>query len=322
MLGSSSLLNEISMFETNGYKVGSIAGIDVSISVSYIFIMVLIILLNGGVGGFLFAAAVTLSVLIHELGHAVVCKIYNLRPSILLHGFGGLCFHEPADTDGQDALVVIAGPVIEIIFGVAAFGVIAAVPMPALLTTFMTYFAMVSVIWGAINLFLPLWPLDGGMLFHLILRKFTEASKARDWTLKVSMTIAVPLGIVGIFYGQYFVAFLAFFIVMDNYNHLRSNQALVSRAGKKKTSAWVVELLEDAETALAAEDFREAYRVCHQIRSGNDTVAPKTLNRIWEILAYTSVELGEYDEAEGWLRRAPDTKLAQEARLKLESQNA
>ena len=301
------------MFELSGYKVGSIGGVEISISVGYLFIMGFIIFLNGFPGSVLFAAAITLSVLIHELGHAVVCKYYNLSPSVLLHGFGGLCFHSQAKSDGNDVLIVLAGPVIEIIVGVLAFLLLMVVPMPTILTLFFTYFAWVSVVWGAINLFLPLWPLDGGRLFNLILRRFVDENRAQDWTLKVSAGLAIPCGIVGLMAGHYFIAFLAFFLLMDNIQALQSGADIVGRKAKERTSDFAVELLADADTAFADEDWREAYRVCHQIRSGTYSLSKKDLSRLHEILAITAVKLEEWDEAKGWLERAPKSAMVQEA---------
>ena len=40
--------------------------------------------------------AVFLSILVHELGHALVMRAYGLRPWIVLHGMGGLTGYEPA----------------------------------------------------------------------------------------------------------------------------------------------------------------------------------------------------------------------------------
>lgn len=61
--------------------------------------------------------AVFLSILVHELGHALTMRAYGLRPWIVLHGFGGLTGYEPSydsrsrgsDTLGQ-ILISAAGP--------------------------------------------------------------------------------------------------------------------------------------------------------------------------------------------------------------------
>ncbi len=309
------------MFETSGYRIGSIAGVDVAVSFWFGFIIVLIVFLSGSLAtGLLFALALTLSVLIHELGHAAVCKYYKLSPSILLHGFGGLCMHRQAPDDWKDILIVVMGPLVEIAFGIAAFALLWYGPIAtdSYLEIFVYYFAWVSVVWGLANLLLPLWPLDGGKLFNLVLRRFISESKAQDWTLKVSMFVAIPVGIAGIMYSFYFIAFLAFFIIIGNYQSMQSGVDLVGRKAKERASEFTKELMSDARNAFEAEDYREAYRLCHQIRALGDTIPSKMQNQIWEILGVSSVEIGEYDEALGWLKRAPDSKRVHDAREKAE----
>ncbi len=309
------------MFETSGYRVGRLFGVDISISIGYLFIMGFIIAI-GSLGGavgimnrILFVAALTISILIHEFGHAFVCKYYQLGPSILLHGFGGLCFHDRAETDGNDILVVLGGPLLQIAAGFGALAI--AVFAPSLTPagdSFVVYFIWVSFVWGGFNLVAPIWPLDGGKLFNLLLRRFVDENKAQDWTLKVSMVVSIPLGILAIMTKFYFLAFLVFFIIYDNYNALQSGRDLVGRKAKERTSDFAGELLADAESALAEEDWREAYRVCHHIRSDNFSMSKKDNDRLYEILAITSVKLEEWHEAKGWLDRAPDTAAVRQAR--------
>ncbi len=84
--------------------------------------------------------------------------------------------------------------------------------------------------------------------------------------------------------------------------------------GRRKASDFQKDLLADAEDALAEEDWREAYRVCHQLRSTSGGLPEKLLNRVWEILAVTSVKLELWSEAESYLKHAPDSRQVEKAR--------
>lgn len=305
-------------FESSGWRVASIAGIEISVSFWYLALMMFIIVFNGFPGGLLFALAITISVVIHEFGHAVPSKAYRLHPSILLHGFGGLCMHSPSDSDWKDILILVMGPLVEIAFGLAAFGLLTFVPMGGALHTFVFYFAWVSVIWGAVNLFIPLYPLDGGQLFHLFLRRFVDEHRAQDLALKTSITVAIPVGIGGIVYGWYFAAFLVFFIIMSNLNTLRSGQRLIRRKAKVRASSFVTDTLSEAEQAFTDEDWREAARLCHVIRAGSEPIPDKTMDRIWELLAVSTTRQGEWEEALGWIEQAPDTPAVARARRECE----
>ncbi len=295
--------------ERNGVHAFTIAKIDVSFAGSYFFFMGFILVLNAIEGsilsGIIFALALTLSVLIHEFGHAVVCKYQSLQPSILLHGFGGLCFHKPALSDWRDIAIVVAGPVIEILFGIAALFLEPFVTVP-ILKEFVFVFGWVSIIWGAANLLLPMYPLDGGRLFLLILRRFMKEDKAQNITIKVSIGISVIGVVLAISFSQFFLALIAFMIFMENYNALQSGMKLIDRKAKVRASNTVKETLAEAKARLAEEDWREAARLCHVLRSFNDPIPNKMMDEIWLILGECSVRQGDYEEALGWLKRAPE----------------
>lgn len=310
-------------FERSGLHLFTWRGIDVFVSMWYMILMAFIVfspmLFGGGggsvIGGVIFAVAVTLSLLVHEFGHAFVSKHYKLGPSILLHGFGGLCMSESsARTDGDDARVVLAGPLAGLAFGglLWAFqyflpGVVYGSP---LLATFVSALIWINIIWSLVNLLLPIWPLDGGQLFHLILRRFMAPDKAQRIALTVSIFVIIPIAIIGLLkFKMFFFAILGLFIVMDNYNSLQSGHALVDRAGSKpaKASSFHEELMKEAEAAFKAEDWREAARLGHHMRAVG-SMPPPMLARVWTILGIATMNLGKYGEALEYLKHAPDTK--------------
>jgi stage IV sporulation protein FB len=315
--------------ETQGWRVGRIAGVEVSISFGYVFLIGWIVLkgLGGGSLGFAqglsTAAMITLSVLIHEMGHAMVSKYYKLRPSVLLHGFGGVCLHDEASSDGRDALIVLAGPIIQIIAGIAALVFGALVALPGSLGNVVSTFALFSIVWGGANLILPLWPLDGGKLFHLILRRVVSERRARQVTLWVSMTLAVVGGVLGAVNGHIFLAFIALFILMDNWSALQADVPLVNRSGKAaaaaKTAGPARELLTQAEQAFAVGEWRDAARLCHQARATRGVMGERDSARMWELLALSALELGDLDEARDFIRLAPPTPAVQAAQRRLDA---
>jgi hypothetical protein len=68
--------------------------------------------------------AVFISVTVHELGHAVVGRVYGGSTSIVLHGMGGLTFRNGGryPSARQDILISLAGSATEIILlGIPAY---------------------------------------------------------------------------------------------------------------------------------------------------------------------------------------------------------
>lgn len=305
------------MFEQSGWRIGSLLGVEISVSTGFLFIVVINAILNDLYTALVFSIALFISLVIHEMGHALVAKRYKLRPSVLLHGFGGLCFHDQARTDGQDAFIVVMGPIAQMLAGGLVFGLSTLATLPKVPTDIATYFVVISLFWGALNLFLPIYPLDGGKLFHLILRRFLQADAALTWALRVSIGVSIPLGLLAIANGWYIGGFLVAFIVMDNFAALKGASSVEARPARTKDSGMVSEMLADAQKSFDEGDFREAYRLCHQVRSLGDGMSEKSEARMWELLALSTVEIGEYDEAKAWLKRAPQTERIRAATAQL-----
>ena len=320
------------------FRLFSLFGVDVHLSLSYFLMVVLCFFWFGPAHGIIAAFAITLSIVIHEYGHALVCKRYKLEPWIMLHGLGGLCYHHAPDTDGREALITVAGPLFQIIAGAAAFGAAMAVGtagtvlsivagdvgggaltsgLTSVLLSFLSIFAGFSIFWGLINLVLPVWPLDGGKLFVLLLRRFMHEDTARLWGLRISLFTLAPIGAVALYSKSILLIYIVFSIALENYQMLQSGQPLFAhgsgRKVKAKASPYLKEMMEKSREALANEDWREAARICHQLRASNGAIPEKTMNEIWEILGVTAVEMGEYEEALGWLKRAPQNARVKDA---------
>ncbi len=324
--------------QRSGLHLFTAFGIDVFVSLWYLLLMAFIVFspgfgsgataATGMVHGVIFGLAVTLSLLVHEYGHGFVSKSYRLDPSIMLHAFGGFCAHRPADSDADDAKILLAGPGAGLVFGglaVAAQMFLVPAVGSSLFGVFVRDLVWVNIVWSLANLLLPIWPLDGGKLFHLLLRRWTDSAAARKTTLQISLATIVVGGAVAVaLFKSLFLGLLAFFLVMENVRLLRSGQPLVERAAPDNSdpSDFQSELLEEAREALEAGNAEEAYRLCHQLRAGGGNLGPDLLDEIWTILGVASTELGKLDEAESYLDRAPDSNEVEQARQEWEAARA
>ncbi|MCU0796411.1 MAG: M50 family metallopeptidase [Akkermansiaceae bacterium] len=135
----------------------------------------------------LFMIAGFLSILVHELGHALTGKAFGAPTAITLEAFGGYAtFPGNAFSRPQDFLVTAAGPIAQSLLGLAflALDLFVALPNSAV-RTFVTNVWVISFFWAVINL-IPVLPLDGGRLLDAIL-----GPKRRKITLWVSVVCAV-----------------------------------------------------------------------------------------------------------------------------------
>ena len=129
-------------------------------------------------------ACLLISILIHELGHAVLIRWAGFEPEIVLHGFGGYAIYHPYRPIRTSTLVAIsfAGPGA----GFILYGLVRGVELLLLGNDFIpgvvpdlyqrmpriaaiilsdTFLQLeyINLFWGLVNL-LPIFPLDGGQI--------------------------------------------------------------------------------------------------------------------------------------------------------------
>ena len=306
-------------FEQRGIHLFTLLGVSVSVSMWYVLLMGFVILLWPAMGamtvaeGVIWALAITTSFLVHDYGHALMAKRYKLGPSIFLSAFGGVYRTErEAASDGQDAKVLLAGPIAGLVLAglmalLLAFapGAVAASPVTQLLCFALLW---VSLVWSVVNLILPIWPLDSGRLLHLFLRRVRCEETARRWTLHASIFTLVPVGVIGLVHFQsLLVLFFVGYALMHNFQALKYDAPLLQRRGgrsKQKASSFHEDLLEEAEQAMKEEDWREAARLAHHMRSVG-AMPSAMLERVWVILGIATMKMGDYEEALNYLQRAP-----------------
>ncbi len=101
---------------------------------------------------------VTVSVLWHELGHALTMRKFGYAPRIELHAMGGLAHWPPgANPSARQALIVTAaGPFAGVLLGTIVWSLArGAGPQPYLARIAINWIVWVNIAWSLLNL-LPL----------------------------------------------------------------------------------------------------------------------------------------------------------------------
>jgi Zn-dependent protease len=259
--------------------------------------------------------AVTLSLLVHEFGHALVARHFRLSPEVYLHGWGGLCAHAPARRDRDDALIIAAGPGAGLAFAGVAEGVRALLPASATMNPFVLPFFeflwLVNFWWSLVNL-LPLFPLDGGQLFRLGVRRIVKPLARADRIVHGTSILVAAGGIAwAIASGSTFLAILSGLLLFQNIVQISDGTGAPAR---RAPSTHVDELLAEAARAFDAGDPREARRLAYQARD-EAGVVDEQLARIHELLVVTSAALEDWSEALDWAKRAPHNASTEAARI-------
>lgn len=254
--------------------------------------------------GVLWAIGITISLLVHEFGHALVARHLRHDPSIMLHTFGGLTSRSRTGRDVEEAAIVAMGPAAGLLLGLVVFGArqllmmfgIVSIPIEMVAYTLL----YPCVVWNLLNL-LPMWPLDGGQLFRLGAGRWLGPVRAARVTHMLSIAVIALLTIYTFRHGMYFSLFILVMLGMQNFQGLQGQAAA---AQGRRASPLAAELVDAANAALREQNYKEAARLAHQARA-QDGVSPTMMERIWEILGVATEKIGEYEEALAYLKRAP-----------------
>jgi membrane-associated protease RseP (regulator of RpoE activity) len=171
-------------------------------------------------------AVVLVSVMLHELGHALMGVAFGLSPQIDLHGMGGTTSWTAARralTPARSVAISVAGPGVGILVGGAVFAALAfgVVPPSPLAREIAQDMIWVNAGWGFVNL-LPILPMDGGNVLFAILNAATKGRGERPSRL-VSIVTALLLGLVSlVFFRMWWPAVLAAMFAWDNVRALRA----------------------------------------------------------------------------------------------------
>ncbi|MGH8948850.1 MAG: metalloprotease [Acidimicrobiia bacterium] len=203
-------------------------GIPVTIRPSFLVIAALIGFTSRRPIVFLvaFVAVVFVSILIHELGHAITARSYGAEVEIELNGIGGLTSWSVPDKElgpGQRALVAAAGSGVGVLFGGLVWLFDRFTGPYDEVAGFVVYnLIMVNVLWGLLN-WLPIRPLDGGHLFTSLLQKVIP-TRAEVIANVVFFTTAVGALAWALWTQRIFLALIAGWLLMGELSRGRGGQ--------------------------------------------------------------------------------------------------
>lgn len=192
-------------------RIGKFRGIDLLIHPTFYLVFIIGALTWSGHGwqGMLFGIAsmmlMFLSVLLHEMGHAVVAQLFGIQSKdITLYPFGGMCklMRRPT-TPRAELLISLAGPAVNAVIFVLMWvplhlllGVdwirqatllgMSTPSVPALIVTLMFTNAVLAVF----NL-IPAFPMDGGRIFRATLWKFIGFRRGTTIAKKVAFVLGM-----------------------------------------------------------------------------------------------------------------------------------
>lgn len=159
------------------------------------------------------AVGLGISVLIHELGHAVAARWYGVEvKQITLWLLGGMAQFEALPRQrGGEAVVAVVGPITSLALAGVLYGAWQWGSWNSAALFVLAYLTLMNALLALFNL-LPALPLDGGRVLRSLLALSMPHLRATRVAAGVSRLVAVLLGIYGVLTFQLFITLVAFFI--------------------------------------------------------------------------------------------------------------
>lgn len=215
---------------TQGDLCFSLLGIPVRVHPLFWLVAFLLGLNRSGVPEILtWIVAVFLSILVHEMGHAMVMRALGYRPWITLYGMGGLASYNPSGSRGPTALgqvlISLAGPIAGFLLAALIVGSMLVMGYSGKtgserFTDFLSVMLYINIFWGLVNL-LPVYPLDGGHIAREIFLVFNSREGIRR-SLILSIVTSVVLVALALGSGQLYIALLFGYMGYSGYQTLQA----------------------------------------------------------------------------------------------------
>jgi Zn-dependent protease/CBS domain-containing protein len=209
------------------WKIGRAAGIDVYVHATFFLLVAFVAItywmeqrsLIAMLEGVLFLLALFACVLLHEFGHALAARRFDIpTKDITLLPIGGLArLERMPEKPFQELWVALAGPAVNVVIAAVLFmgllvsGTLAPVSQLSVSQgNFVERLLMVNVTLVLFNL-IPAFPMDGGRVVRALLASRLEYTRATQIAATLGQGIALLFGLAGLF-GNPSLLFIALFV--------------------------------------------------------------------------------------------------------------
>ncbi len=210
------------------WKIGRIAGIDIRVHATMLLLLAWAAVQAyqmtgtpaGAVSGVLFVVALFLSVVLHELGHALTARRYGVpTQEITLLPIGGVArlAYVPREPR-QELHVALAGPAVTLVIIVVLYVALRLLGISPLASTADVLTSrggwLRQLMWTNVSLFLfnllPAFPMDGGRVLRATLALKMDYTRATQVAARVGQVFALLFAVLGMLYNPLLVLIALF----------------------------------------------------------------------------------------------------------------
>lgn len=213
------------------WSLGRIAGIRLRMHATFLLLLAWVALVYwqreptiwSVLGGFLFIAAIFGSVILHELGHALMGRRFGVGTrDITLLPIGGVArLERMPDDPKQELAIAVAGPAVTVAIVLVVYALLRAVGQPVTLAdtpdaapvwAFVSQVLLVNIVLAVFNL-LPAFPMDGGRMLRAGLAMRMDYGRATAIAARFGKAFALLFAVGGLFWlDNPFLVFIALFV--------------------------------------------------------------------------------------------------------------
>jgi Zn-dependent protease/CBS domain-containing protein len=246
--------------------VGVLRIFGVPIRLHFTFLLLLVFLIFIGIGGkqsgmatAIYIIALFGSVLVHEVCHALVARLYGLRTSeIVMFPIGGVSRLEGQPKPRQELPIALAGPASNLVIGLVLLATqhdflpLATLSVPTD-ANLVERIAAGNLLLGLFNL-LPAYPMDGGRILRSLIALRKPEEEATQIAASAGQFFAVAMGLFGLLSGNFLLMFVALFV------YLGAQQEGAAARGRSLTSGFPARaaMITDFRTLSHGNTIREA----------------------------------------------------------------
>lgn len=192
------------------WRLGSLFGFPVEINVSFLILLGVVFLAFGGLAGVVIVGLAFGSVVLHELGHALVARKLGVGVSGIELGFlgGAAKMVDLPRTPKHEIAIAAAGPAVSLALAGLGLGLGSVLHVPLVATI-----GWINLVLAGFNL-IPALPMDGGRILRAALATRMSFVRATEASVKVARVVAIGFGVWGLTGGSIQLLILAPFLWM------------------------------------------------------------------------------------------------------------
>jgi Zn-dependent protease len=192
------------------WRIGKLLGFPIELNVSFLMLLGLVFMAYGGLSGVFVVCLAFGSVLLHELGHAVVARKLGVHVSGIELGFlgGAAKMQNLPRNANQELMIAAAGPAVSLVLAGLGIGLGGVLHLPLVALV-----GWINLVIAGFNL-IPALPMDGGRILRAALSKKMDFVRATDVSVTIARAVAIAFGILGLYLPSLQLLVLAPFLWM------------------------------------------------------------------------------------------------------------